>query len=123
MGGEAFLDKKILASMALAPESSRLASWLVPPVQVRTMPCISDDQFQCEREIKVICNASFAYTAFIQAHLEGYGFHLQNPEAVMRGEKPIVKEVNIPQYIFKKSSILIKYNGKLPTVTNYLSKM
>ena len=101
MGGEAFLDKKILASMALAPESSRLASWLVPPVQVRTMPCISDDQFQCEREIKVICNASFAYTAFIQAHLEGYGFHLQNPEAVMRGEKPIVKEVNIPQYIFK----------------------
>ena len=52
--------------------------------------------------MKVICNASFAYTAFIQAHLEGYGFHLQNPEAVMRGEKPIVKEVNIPQYIFKK---------------------
>ena len=30
---------------------------------------------------------------WIQAHLEGYGFDLQNPEAVMRGEKPIVKEV------------------------------
>ena len=97
MGGEAFLDKKILASMALAPESSRLASWLVPPVQVKT---IIDDHFQCERDMKVICNASFAYTAFIQAHLEGYGFHLQNPEAVMRGEKPIVKEVNIPRNIF-----------------------
>ena len=54
MGGEAFLDKKILASMALAPESSRLASWLVPPVQVRTMPYISDDQFQCEREMQVL---------------------------------------------------------------------
>ena len=52
--------------------------------------------------MKVICNASFAYTAFIQAHLEGYGFHLQNPEAVMRGEKPIVKEVNISRNVFKK---------------------
>ena len=85
--------------MALAPESSRLASWLVPPVQVKT---IIDDHFQCERDMKVISNVSFAYTALIQAHLEGYGFHLQNPEAVMRGEKPIVKEVNIPRNIFKK---------------------
>ena len=51
--------------------------------------------------MKVTCNASVAYTASIQAHLEGYGFHLQNPEAVMRGEKPIVKEVNIPQNNFK----------------------
>ena len=31
----------------------------------------------------------------LQAHLEGYGFDLQNPEEVMRGEKPIVKEVRI----------------------------
>ena len=36
VGGEGFLDKKILASMALAPGSGRLASWLVPPVQVVT---------------------------------------------------------------------------------------
>ena len=34
VGGEGFLDRKILESMALAPGSGRLASWLVPPVQV-----------------------------------------------------------------------------------------
>jgi len=80
VGGEAFLDKKILASMALAPESSRLASWLVPPVQ---------------------------------AHLEGYGFHLQNPEAVMRGEKPIVKEIG--PFVYKAVTIkdsVNKSNGE-----------
>ena len=34
VGGEGFLDRKILDSMALKPDSGRLASWLVPPVQV-----------------------------------------------------------------------------------------
>ena len=29
----------------------------------------------------------------VQAHLTGYGFHVTNPEAVMQGKKPIVKEV------------------------------
>ena len=36
---------------------------------------------------------AWSWFLWIQAHLEGYGFDLQNPEAVMRGEKPIVKEV------------------------------
>ena len=31
-----------------------------------------------------------------------YVEYVSNPEAVMRGEKPIVKEVNILQNIFKK---------------------
>jgi len=70
VGGEGFLDKKILESMALKPDSGRLASWLVPPVQ---------------------------------AHLEGYGFDLQNPEAVMRGEKPIVKEIG--PFIYKAVTV------------------
>ena len=29
----------------------------------------------------------------VQPHLTGYGFHVINPEAVMRGEKPVVKEI------------------------------
>ena len=29
----------------------------------------------------------------VQAHLTAYSFHVTNPEAVMRGKKPILKEV------------------------------
>ena len=29
----------------------------------------------------------------VQAHLTGYGFHVTNPEAVMQGKKPILKEI------------------------------
>ena len=34
LAGPAFLAAKILRTMALAPGSDRLASWLEPPVQV-----------------------------------------------------------------------------------------
>lgn len=56
--------------MALSPGSSRLATWLVPPVQ---------------------------------AHLTGYGFHVTNPEQVMKGEKPILEEVG--PFVYKAVTV------------------
>ena len=29
----------------------------------------------------------------VQPHLTGYGFHVTNPEAVMQGKKPVLKEI------------------------------
>lgn len=39
----------------------------------------------------------------VQAHLTGYGFHVTNPEAVMRGEKPVLKEVG--PFVYKAITI------------------
>jgi len=64
------LEKKILQTMALAPDSDRLHSWLVPPVQ---------------------------------AHLTGYGFHVTNPEEVIKGEKPVLEEVG--PFIYKAVTV------------------
>merc|ERR1719348_350548 len=58
--GPSLLLGVVLKTMALAPGSDRLQSWLTPPVQ---------------------------------AHLTGYAFHLTNPDEVLRGGKPVVKEV------------------------------
>jgi len=76
VGGHGFMERKILDSMALSPGSSRLASWLVPPVQ---------------------------------AHLSGYGFHVTNPEEVMRGEKPILKEVG--PFVYKAVTVKDSVNS------------
>jgi len=58
--GPALLLGVVLKTMALAPASDRLQSWLTPPVQ---------------------------------PHLTGYAFHVTNPEAVLKGEKPVLQEV------------------------------
>ena len=70
VAGPGMLEKKILQTMALAPGSDRLQSWLVPPVQ---------------------------------AHLTGYGFHVTNPEEVMQGAKPILKEVG--PFVYKAVTV------------------
>ena len=59
LGGESFLEQKIISSMALTEGSARTESWCRPPV----MP-----------------------------HLEGYAFHVTNPEAVLAGKKPMLEE-------------------------------
>merc|ERR1712123_350008 len=69
VAGPGMLEKKILQTMALAPGSDRLQSWLVPPVQ---------------------------------AHLTGYAFHVTNPEAVQRGEKPVLEEVG--PFVYKEGA-------------------
>merc|ERR1712123_47745 len=70
VAGPGMLEKKILQTMALAPGSDRLQSWLVPPVQ---------------------------------AHLTGYAFHVTNPEAVQRGEKPVLEEVG--PFVYKAVTV------------------
>merc|ERR1719153_2008032 len=70
VAGPGMLEAKILRTMALAPDSDRLAGWLVPPVQ---------------------------------AHLTGYGFHVTNPEEVMKGEKPILQEVG--PFVYKAVTV------------------
>jgi hypothetical protein len=84
VAGKGFLEAKILKSMALAPDSGRLASWLVPPVQ---------------------------------AHLSGYGFHVTNPEAVMRGEKPILEEVG--PFVYKAVTVKDSVNQSGEVNLNY----
>lgn len=39
----------------------------------------------------------------VQAHLTGYGFHVTNPDEVMKGEKPIIKEVG--PFVYKAVTI------------------
>ena len=70
VAGPGMLEKKILQTMALAPGSDRLQSWLVPPVQ---------------------------------AHLTGYAFHVTNPDAVQRGEKPVLEEVG--PFVYKAVTV------------------
>merc|ERR1711892_490403 len=70
VAGPGMLEKKILQTMALAPGSDRLQSWLVPPVQ---------------------------------AHLTGFAFHVTNPEAVQRGEKPVLEEVG--PFVYKAVTV------------------
>merc|ERR1711892_1556908 len=70
VAGTGMLEKKILQTMALAPGSDRLQSWLVPPVQ---------------------------------AHLTGYAFHVPNPEAVQRGEKPVLQEIG--PFVYKAVTV------------------
>lgn len=64
VAGRGLLEGAVLKSMALEEGSARTATWLTPE------------------------------TMNIQAHLTGYGFHVTNPEAVTRGEKPILEEVS-----------------------------
>ena len=54
-------------------------------------------------------------TGSLQAHLEGYGFHLQNPDEVMRGEKPIVKEVRKNISCVRDFKCTISRLGRLST--------
>lgn len=63
VAGRGLLEGAVLKSMALGEGSDRTATWLTPE------------------------------TMNIQAHLTGYGFHVTNPEAVARGEKPVLQEV------------------------------
>lgn len=39
----------------------------------------------------------------VQAHLEAYGFDVTNPEAVMQGRKPILREVG--PFIYKAVTV------------------
>ncbi len=68
--GGPYLEKKIIASMALTPGSDRYESWLRPPVQ---------------------------------PHLEGYAFHITNPEAVLAGKEPVVEEVG--PFVYKSTTL------------------
>jgi len=63
VAGRGLLEGMILKSMALKEGSGRTATWLTP------------EQLN------------------IKAHLTGYGFHVNNPDGVARGEKPDLTEV------------------------------
>jgi len=92
VAGPSILLGAVLKTMALAPESDRLESWLRPPVQ---------------------------------AHLTGYGFHVTNPEAVLKGEKPVLEEVGPVVYkavtvkdsVEKTGESNIKFNDDGETLT------
>lgn len=63
VAGRGLLEGAILKSMALKEGSGRTDTWLTPEKMN------------------------------IKAHLTGYGFHVNNPDEVARGEKPILTEV------------------------------
>ena len=39
----------------------------------------------------------------VQPHLEGYAFHITNPEAVKQGKKPILEEVG--PFVYKSTTV------------------
>ena len=62
----------------------------------------------------------------VQAHLTAFGFHLTNPEAVIKGRKPILEEVGPFVYKavtvkdsvdFKSGHVNLQYNEDGETLT------
>jgi len=70
ISGNSLMTSAILKTMALKPGSSRLQSWLTPPVQ---------------------------------PHLEGYAFSVMNPDEVIQGGKPKLKEVG--PFVYKAVTV------------------
>lgn len=72
--GRGMLEGMVARSMTFSPGSSRLHSWLYPPVD---------------------------------SHLTGYGWNVTNPEEVIMGKKPILKQIGpfIYKAIYIKDSI------------------
>ena len=81
VAGKGLLQGAILKSMALKEGSGRTETWLMPEkmnVRVSSHYHHNDDHTP---------------GAVLQAHLTGYGFHVENPDEVVAGAKPRLKEV------------------------------